>query len=187
MEKRGIDSADCYRRFLDGDEEAAREIMSELYFGLVYFIGRYVHDIHTAEDVAMDVMAELFSRRRKYDSSSSLKTYVYMLGKSRAVDRLRHERALSFVPLDAAEDLASEREELEAKVLRTERERAVGEAIAKLPQDMAAAVHLVYFENMTYAEAARVMKKSRKQIDNLLFRAKKELRRLIGDEGKDLL
>ena len=187
MDKKGIDSADCSRRFLDGDEEAASEIMNELYFGLVYFVDRYVHNVFSAEDIAMDVMAELFSRRRRYDSGSSLKTYLYMLGKSRAIDFLRHERVLSLTPLEDAEDIVSERAELYEKVLDTERKRAVGEAISKLPPDMAAAVQLVYFEGLSYAEAARVMKKRRKQIDNLLYRAKNELRRTLGEEGKDLL
>ena len=44
---------------------------------------------------------------------------------------------------------------------------------------MRAAVHLVYLEEMSYAQAARVMKKSQKQIDN---RAKKELRRILGED-----
>jgi RNA polymerase sigma-70 factor (ECF subfamily) len=52
---------------------------------------------------------------------------------------------------------------------------------------MAAAVHLVYFEEMTYAQAAKVMKKSPKQVDNLLYRAKKELRIILGEDGEQLL
>ena len=48
---------------------------------------------------------------------------------------------------------------------------------------MAAAVRLVYFEEMTYAEAAKVMGKKSKQVDNLLQRAKKELHRILGEEG----
>ena len=41
---------------------------------------------------------------------------------------------------------------------------------------------MVYLEEMSYAQAARVMKKSQKQIDNLLYRAKKELRRILGED-----
>ena len=59
--------------------------------------------------------------------------------------------------------------------------------MAKLSQDMRVAVHLVYFEEMTYEEAAKVMKKNRKQIDNLLYRAKKELRIILGKDGELLL
>ena len=41
--------ASSYRRFLEGDESAFDEIMKELFDGLVFFIDRYVHDIHAAE------------------------------------------------------------------------------------------------------------------------------------------
>ena len=41
--------ANSYRRFLEGDESAFDEIMKELFDGLVFFIDRYVHDIHAAE------------------------------------------------------------------------------------------------------------------------------------------
>lgn len=46
--------ASSYRRFLEGDESAFDEIMKELFDGLVFFIDRYVHDIHAAEDIAID-------------------------------------------------------------------------------------------------------------------------------------
>ena len=48
-------------------------------------------------------------------------------------------------------------------------------------------VHLIYFEDMSYAEAANIMKKNKKQIDNLLYRAKNELRLILGEDGKQLL
>ncbi len=60
-------------------------------------------------------------------------------------------------------------------------------ALEKLPEPMRTAVHLVYFEGMTYEEAAKVMKKSRKQVDNLLYRAKAAMRADLGEEGELLL
>ena len=45
-------------------------------------------------------------------------------------------------------------------------------------------MHLVYFEEYSYEDAARIMKKNRKQIDNLLYRAKNTLRDMIGEEGE---
>jgi len=52
---------------------------------------------------------------------------------------------------------------------------------------MRVAVHLIYFEEMTYEEAAQVMRKNRKQVDNLLYRAKKALRIILGEDGELLL
>lgn len=60
-------------------------------------------------------------------------------------------------------------------------------ALRSLPQEMASVIHLIYFEELSYAEAGKVMKKTPKQIDNLLYRAKKELRAVLGEEGEQLL
>ena len=49
--------ASSYRRFLDGDESAFDDIMKELFYPLVFFVDRYVQDVHTAEDMAMDVFS----------------------------------------------------------------------------------------------------------------------------------
>ena len=63
----------------------------------------------------------------------------------------------------------------------------VNAALARLPEDMRIAVHLVFFEELSYEEAARVMGKNKKQVDNLLYRAKNQLRTILGAEGVELL
>ncbi len=172
--------ASSYRRFLDGDEGAFDDIMKELFCGLIFFIDRYVHDVHVAEDIAMDVFSDLVVHRHRYNFKVTLKTYLYMLGRSRALDYLKRRKVVDFVEL-------SENESLEDSVLADERKRVVNSGIAKLPEDMRVVIHLVYFEGMTYQEVAKVMKKNRKQVDNLLYRAKKELRIILGKDGEDLL
>ena len=177
--------ASSYRRFLDGDEHAIDEIMEELFFPLVFFINRYVQNVHAAEDIAMDAMSELFVHPRRYNFKTSLKTYLFMLGKIRALNWCKRRR---IVPMEElSEAIPSEQEELEQRVLQEERKRRVNAALAQLPLDMRTVVHLVFFEDLSYEETARVMKKNRKQVDNLLYRAKKELRAILGEEGRQLL
>ena len=178
--------ASSYRRFLDGDESAFDELMQTLFRGLVFFIDRYVQDTHAAEDIAIDAFSDLIVHKSRYNFKTSLKTYLYMVGRSRALDYIRHRRVIDFVELSQAEGL-SDGHSLEEAVLSDARRRAVNAAVARLPRDMGVAVHLVYFEEMTYTEAARVMKKNRKQVDNLLYRAKKELRAILGEDGEQLL
>ncbi len=176
--------ASSYRRFLDGDENAFDEIMKELFRGLVFFVDRYVHDTHAAEDIAIDAFSDLVVHRHRYNFRVSLKTYLYMVGRSRALDYVKHRRVIDFTELSEAQILSDEGQLLEETVLRDERKRRVNAAVAKLPEDMRIAVHLIYFEEMTYEEAAKVMKKNRKQVDNLLYRAKKELRIILGEDGE---
>lgn len=176
-------ATDAYRRFLAGEERAFDEIMAELFRGLVFFADRYVHDVHTAEDIAIDVFADLIVHRHRYDFRVPLKTYLYMRGRCRALDVLRHGKVLPIAPIDELGEQADERA-LE-EVLADERKRAVNAALAQLPEDQRTAIHLVFFAQMSYADAARVMKKSKKQVDNLLYRAKKALREMF--EESDLL
>lgn len=179
-----MDNGACsYRRYLDGDESAFDDIMNELFRGLVFFIDGYVHDVHAAEDIAIDVFSDLIVYKHRYNFKVTLKTYLYMLGRSRALDHIKHRRVISFTELSEAEGVEDERS-LEEIVLTDERRLAVNRAIKELSEDMRVAVHLIYFEEMTYDDAAKVMKKSRKQVDNLLYRAKKELRTILGEDGK---
>ena len=83
--------------------------------------------------------------------------------------------------------MSTELEALEETVLKNERKRIVNNALDSLPDDMRVVIHLIYFEDLSYDEAAKVMKKNRKQVDNLLYRAKKELRIILGEDGELLL
>ena len=179
--------ASSYRRFLNGDESAFDEIMKELFDNLVFFIDRYVHDIHAAEDIAIDAFSDLVVNKHRYNFKVTLKTYLFMLGRSRALNYIKHRKVINFVELTEADNISAEQETLEEIILADERKRIVNNALEPLPDDMRVVVHLIYFEDLTYDEAAKVMKKNRKQVDNLLYRAKKELRIILGKDGELLL
>ena len=179
--------ASSYRRFLNGDESAFDEIMKELFDNLVFFVDRYVHDIHAAEDIAIDAFSDLVVNKHRYNFKVTLKTYLFMLGRSRALNYIKHRKVINFVELTEADNISAEQETLEEIILEDERKRIVNNALNSLPDDMRVVVHLIYFEDLTYDEAAKVMKKNRKQVDNLLYRAKKELRIILGKDGELLL
>ena len=179
--------ASSYRRFLNGDESAFDEIMKELFDNLVFFVDRYVHDIHAAEDIAIDAFSDLVVNKHRYNFKVTLKTYLFMLGRSRALNYIKHRKVINFVELTEADNTSAEQETLEEIILSDERKRIVNNALEVLPDDMRVVVHLVYFVDLSYDEAAKVMKKNRKQVDNLLYRAKKELRIILGKDGELLL
>lgn len=174
---------DKYRLFLNGDEDAFEGIMREYFDGLIFFINRYVNDPHAAEDIAIDVFAYIAENRRKYNFKVSLKTYIYMIGKSRALNLIKHRKRHAAEELHeyiSAEDLSPEN-----AFLKSEQARILNAALLNLPPDMRAAVHLVYFEGLSYKETAEILKKSAKQVDNLLCRAKAAMRKKL--EKEDIL
>ena len=126
---------------------------------------------------------DLVVHRHRYRTGTSFRTYLFMLARSRALDYLRKLKRRPSVPLEDAEAVLADTQDLEEDVLRSERAKILHDAIRQLPQDQQIAVHLVYFEERSYEDTAKIMKKSKKQIDNLLYRAKTTLRSLIGRDG----
>ena len=174
--------ASSYRRFLDGDKQAFEEIVECYRDGLTFFIQRYVQNLMAAEDIAMDVFTELIVYPRRYNFSVSLKTYLYTIGRSRAIDYLRRGKKYTAVDIKEVQQWLVDAQNLEEQLLQDERKRIVSDALLQLPTDMRVVVHLIYFEELSYEEAAKIMRKNRKQIDNLLYRAKAKLRTILRKE-----
>ena len=177
--------ASSYRRFLDGDDLAFEEIVKTYREGLIFFIDRIVNDTMAAEDIAIDVFADVLMHRHRYHFKTTLKTYLYMIGRSRALDYIRRRKRVQFMPLSDAEAEISEELSPECAYIRDEKRKNVHRALEKLPDEQRTAVHLVYFKNLSYEETAKIMKKSKKQVDNLLYRAKNALRSIIGEEASN--
>ena len=179
--------ASSYRRYLNGDEAAFHEIVREYFDNLVFFIDRYVRDSTAAEDIAIDVFTQLVVNKHRYNFRVSLKTYLFMIGRSRALDYIKHRSKIQTVELSEVPEIASDEPPLEEMLLADARKRAVNAALEQLSEEMRLAIHLVYFEDMSADEAAKVLKKNRKQVYNLLYRAKKQLRTILGEEGENIL
>ncbi|MCH5184437.1 MAG: RNA polymerase sigma factor [Oscillospiraceae bacterium] len=176
------DGASSYRRFLDGEASAFDEVQKLYFDRLTFYINRFTQNLYDAEDLAVDTLLELLIHPNRYNFRTPLKAYLFAIAHNKALNFLRKRDKFRMVPVDEAEELA-DRTSLEEELLRDERKRALERELAELPAEMREAVHLVFFEGLSYEEAARVMHKNRKQIDNLLTRAKAALRTNLGKEG----
>ena len=150
--------ASSYRRFLEGDESAFDEILDLYRENLIFFINRFVRDPAAAEDLAIDAFLELLVHKNRYNFKTSLKTYLFMIGRSRALDYLRHRGKWKFEELSVVKCEEDDGSFLEEHLLAEERSRIVSAALDTLPEEMRAAVHLVYFEGLSYEDTAKVMK-----------------------------
>ena len=172
-----------YRRFLDGDESAFGEILDMYSENLIFFINRYVGNVAVAQELSEDVFVEILLHKRRYNFKTSLKTYLFTIGRNKAVSYLRRcarrpECAYEYVENE------SDRKNLEDEFIRKERERELHRAINTLNDDYKTVLHLIYFEDMSYEQAATVMKKNKKQIENLAYRARQALKKELEREAR---
>ncbi len=175
--------ASSYRRYLDGDEAAFEEIVREYFDSLVWFLDSYVHDLSAAEDIAIDAFTDLVVHRHRYNFKVTLKTYLFMIGRSRALNYVKRRGKLRFTDLSEAENAVDDGLPLEQAVLMDEEKKALYRAMDALSPEQKETVILVYFQDLSCQEAAGVLKKNVKQVYNLLYRAKEALRTVLQQEG----
>ena len=179
-ENKGFDALLCYRRFLNGDYTALERLVQEYSDGLIRFAYCYVKNTDIAEELMEDAFAALIVKKRRFDGADNLRAYLYKIVRNRCVDYLRMHRKQ--VPLADVEHVLVG-EGTESALLRKENRRAVYEALQKLPAQYREILYLTYFEEYSAEDAARLLKCNKKQIYNLLHRARTSLKELLIQEG----
>jgi len=119
---------------------------------------RVLRDQAAAEDVAQDVFIALWRNPGAYDSKrGSLRSYVALMARSRALDRWRTRQAReAAVDRSAAEQRVRHTDEESAAepVMRRDRSRRVLHALDSLPGEQREAVLLAFGRGLTAQEIA---------------------------------
>lgn len=174
--------ADGYRRFLDGDNSGIIEIVREYRDGLLLYLNSYVNNLSIAEDCVQDTFIKLVIKKPKFREQSSFKTWLYAIGRNIAIDYFRKKSNSISGSMDEHDDLVSDTD-LEREYLKEEQKIILYRTIKKLKADYQQVLILKYFEDFSIREAAKIMDKSKKQVENLLYNSKKTLRSELEKEG----
>lgn len=172
--------ASSYHRFLQGDVGGLEELVRSYSDRLVRFAYGYVKDPDAAEDVAEDTFAALIFKRRHFEGEDGFRAWLYKIARNKSIDYLRkHARS---VPLSGAERFSGGGN-FEYELFAKERDRQVFDCMQVLPEQYRSALYLAYFDGFSVNEIAKIMKKSRKQVYNLLARGRSSLREILIREG----
>ncbi len=174
--------ASSYRRFLSGDKDGLSEIIRTYNDGLIFYINSLVNNINTAEELAQDVFALLIAKKPSFSGKSSFKTWLFSIARNTAVDHIRHNSKSSSMSVDDMHNL-SDNTDLEKRYICEEQKIELHRAISKLYPEYGQVLYLVYFEGFDNTETARIMKKTKRQIEKLLYNAKQALKNELRKEG----
>jgi len=169
-----------------GDETSFDLLLLKYRSPLVNFLHRMVRDTATAEDLAQEVFLRVYRARKQYTPSAKFTTWLFRIATNVALNSVRdnrHERrAISLdAPTTDDEDAApmelpGRERSIDEQMIERDRSEFIRQAIASLPEKQRAAVLLHKYEEMDYAEIARVLDCSESALKSLLFRAYETLR-----------
>ena len=171
-----------YRRFLEGDNNALVDIIADYREGLILFINSFVNDFCTAEELAEDTFVKICSDKPKFSGKCSFKTWLFTIGKNISLNYIKRKKRHSEVSIDDFYNIA-DKENIERNYIKDEDKRHLIRTLEKLNDDYRQVLYLVFFENFSNVETAKIMGKSERQIRNLLYRAKESLKSILEKEG----
>ena len=174
--------ASSYRRFLEGDDNGIVEIIRDYKDGLILFLNRYVSNIHIAEELAEDTFFKIVTRKPRFIAGCSFKTWLYTIGRNMATNYTKQAKKISDTPIEDMDGYSDECN-LEETYLREEQKIVVHRALSKINTDYSKVLYLKFFEDLDNEQIAMVLKKSRRQIENMIYQAKQSLKSELNKEG----
>ena len=119
---------------------------------------RILGDPDEAEDVLQEIFLHVWRNSRQFDETrGSAVTWLLILARSRAIDRLRSLRRRGkdrHVPIE--DHAIASGEDLEQGAASSQEGAVVRRALADLPPDQRRALELAYFDGYTQSEIARM-------------------------------
>lgn len=167
-----------------GDADAFDQLVAR-HYPRVYAVARRLSPSRDdAADVAQEVFIAAWKQLGRFRGHASFPTWLHAIALRQCARRTRSARGgpHSLDEPDAPEPAAPDAISVVALFERREQETALHAAIRALPRAQREAVALHYFGGLTCAETATAMGISAGAVMTHLFRARRSLRRVLGEE-----
>ena len=170
-----------YKKFLNGDNESFELIVDKYMEKIIYFIYRFVKRIDVAEDLAQDVFVYILMNKNTYNPEFSLKSYLYTIARSRAINYLKREKKISYL---VDESYLFSEKDVEDVVFNNEESIMLKKSIDLLPEKQKRIIYLVDIEELSYREICEMLNMSLPQVKSLIHRSRKNLKKIMIKEEK---
>ncbi len=179
------DSADTvvYAALERGDAKALG-ILYDRHAGLVYAIAlKVLSNTQAAEDLTQDIFVMLANTKQYNPKRGALRTYLAVLTRSRAIDRLRSKGAASR-KINRLQSLQSrsptDNVPLE-KVSQYEQNYTVREALCQLSTEEQQILNMMYFEGLSQSAVSQTLGVPLGTVKTRSRRGLTKLRQILGD------
>jgi len=172
-----------------GDDESFDLLLQRYRTPLVNFLYRMVRSREQAEDLAQEVFIRVYRAREEYVPSAKFTTWLFRIATNLALNSLRDHRHQKLeISMDAPVtadveggderpfEVADKHPTIEQELVEEDRKKMIRHAIEKLPEKQRAAVLLHKYQELDYAEIAKILRVSESALKSLLFRAYESLR-----------
>ncbi len=161
-----------------GSESAFSKLVEE-YAPLVYSVARAVMGNHSmVDDVVQEVFIRVYTRLDTFRGDSKFSTWIYRIARNRALDSVHDMNRITDSNVDEIQ--LESREASPSRLCEMGELRShLDELISGLSRNHRLVIELRYMGEKSYLEIAEIMDIPVGTVKTYLFRAKKELARMV--------
>lgn len=154
----------------------------------------FVPNKEDAEDIAQDVFIEVFKSISKFKGDSKLSTWIYRITTNKCLEFIRKKntkKRFAFlesitgnaIPIDKT-NYFTEMNHPGILLVNKELNAVLFKAINSLPENQSVVFTLNKIDGKSYQEVAEITKRSLSSVESIMFRAKKNLQKVLGNYYK---
>ena len=135
-----------------------------------------------AEDALQTSYLKILDGRARFDGRASFRTWVFAVVRRTAAEEWRRAALRRLLPLAASDGTAATSSDPDTELVRSETTRRLLAALALLPRRQREVLHLVFYQDLTVAEAADVLRISLGTARTHYERGKTALRKRLEED-----
>jgi RNA polymerase sigma-70 factor (ECF subfamily) len=183
---------DVERRWLQqtarGDREAFEQLYRTYHRRIFGYLFRMLSNAEAAEEVASDVMLEMWKAAGTFRGDSQVSTWLFGIARFKGLSHLRRGRAERLAAGDPgdgneAEKVADAHDLQDEALMKDSMKATIKQALSKLSPDHREVMELTFFQDFSYPEIAKLLDIPVNTVKTRMFHARKQLRDLLHSAG----
>ncbi len=174
-----------------GDQKTFRELIKATHGDIYKLALKFTSDSNDAKDITQEVYLEAYNNIHKFREDSGIKTWLYRITVNRSLNMIkRNKTKFDSVSIDenfgeAKNIFLSSQYEADKPLENKELKFLLNDALSKIPEKQRVSFLLFNHDGLTYKEIAEILNISHSAVESLIFRAKANLRKILGDYYKN--
>ncbi len=178
-----MNELELVQQIIKGDHKAARYLVEHYQILVTSAISRYVKNQDDIKDIAQEVFFEIFRSIKQFKGKSSLSTWIYRICITRSLNFIRREKKHLHPDYPEEKIEISVEDCPDKNLIDSERRQILKQASKELPENQHMAIILCTYEEKSYQEIADLMEKSISSVESLIFRARRNLHKILSKEN----
>jgi RNA polymerase sigma-70 factor (ECF subfamily) len=166
----------------EGNKRALQVLLARHNQRVYRFVWRLTQDASAAEDIASEVFFEVWRSADRFQSKSTVSTWLLAIARNKAIAMLRR-RKHEELDDDEAAAIADPSSDPEGALDKKNHSALLQRSLTELSPVHRQVIDLVYYHEKSIAEVAEIVDAPQNTVKTRMFHARKQLARLLANEG----